>query len=267
MRDLYFCCGDELGAMLEFILIFFILFLILTFFYKQAICEFRINQIEWTQKENISPLLGEKVPLVLRSIPSATFWTHQDVLARPCFTDIPIFQETTLTDWVSASTPDSLCPWKWSQAETIANVSGIKIWANKWLNPLIINPLLKFWMFPKYHCWAGNVGLRKTFATWTCLFPVDGEIVLTVLSENSESSLPANWVGCFPANLTSKDTPFVNDLKYIDIIVRPGNCVFMPAHWFVSWTSTEKSDVTPMVCTISYHTPISYLAFNATPYK
>lgn len=253
--------------MLEIILIIGILFLILTFFYKQAVCEFRLNQIEWKQKENISGLLNEKLPLVVRSLPAATFWTHEDVLNRTCFKDIPIFQETTLTDWITTSNPDSLCPWKYPQAEIIAGVSGINIWANKWLNPEIINPLLKFWMFPKYHCWAGNVGLRKTFATWTCFFPVDGEIIFTIMPENIESSLPANWLGCFPANLTVKDTPFVGDLKFIDVILRPGNCIFMPSHWFVSWTTTQEASVTPMVCTISYHTPVSLLAFNATPYK
>jgi hypothetical protein len=253
--------------MLEIILIIGILFIILTFFYKQAICDFRLNQIEWSQKDTISGLLNEKLPLVIRSLPSATFWTHEDVLNRTCFKDIPIFQETTLTDWIAASTPDSLCPWKYPQAEKIAGVSGINIWANKWINPVIINPLLKFWMFPKYHCWAGNVGLRKTFATWTCFFPVNGEITFTVMPENNESSLPAKWVDCFPANLTIKDTPFVGDLKFIDIILRPGNCIFMPSHWFVSWTTMPEASVTPMVCTISYHTPISLLAFNATPYK
>lgn len=256
--------------MLEILLLFCILFLILTFFYKQAICEFRINQIEWSQKDNIPSLLNEKVPFVLRSIPSATFWTHDDILARPCFKDIPIFQETTLTDWVSTSNINSICPWKYSQAEIIAAISGINIWANRWINPFIISSLLKFWMFPRYHCWAGNIGLRKTFATWTCLFPVDGEITLTIMSETVEAYLPAKWIGCFPANLTINDTPFVGDLKFIDIILRPGSCIFMPAHWFISWTShvTDSSpNKTPMVCSISYHTPISLLAFNTTPFK
>jgi hypothetical protein len=248
--------------MLEIIFIISILFLIITFFYKQAICEFRINQIEWTQKDNVGALLGEKVPLVLRSIPSATFWTHQDVLARPCFKDIPIFQQTTLTDWVTSSTPESLCPWKYTQAENIASVSGINIWADKWLNPVIIHPLLKFWLFPKYHCWAGNVGLRKTFATWTCFFPVDGEITFTIMPESVQNSLPSKWFNTFPADITIKDTPFVADLKFIDIILRPGSCIFMPAHWFVSWIAGGGSDKTPMVCSISYHTPISLLAFN-----
>jgi len=246
--------------MIELILICSMIFIILTFFYKQAICDFRINQIEWSKRNNLSSLLNEKVPIVLRSIPSATFWTHTDVLHRNCFKDIPIFQETSLTDWIFSCTPDSLCPWKYKQAETIAKVSGIHIWANKWLNPLIVNPFLKWWLYPTYHCWAGNIGLRKTFA-WTCFFPVDGEIIFTVMPENNEVSLPTNWLDCFPANLTITDTPFVSDLKFIDIILRPGNCVFMPAHWFVSWTTTSTATHTPMVCTISYHTPISFLAF------
>ena len=246
--------------MIELILLIGMLFIILLFFYKQAICEFRINQIEWSQKDTILSLLTEKVPIVMRSIPPATFWTHEDVVSRNCFKDIPIFRETSLTDWISSSTSDSLCPWTYSQAEIIANVSGIHIWATK-INQLMIR--LKYWMFPKYHCWAGNIGLRRTFATWTCFFPVDGEIIFTIMPENIQSFLPSNWMNCFPANLTTKDTPFVSDLKFMDIILRPGNCIFMPAHWFVSWT-TKTTTKTPMVCTISYHTPISYMAFHTS---
>jgi len=213
----------------------------------------------------MSDLLGEKIPLVVRSVPSAPFWIHDDVMARSCYQNIPIFRETTLVDWISSSTSGSICPWKHAQAETIANVSGLKVWSQKWLNPSIIHPMLKWWMIPKYHCWSGNMGLHKTFATWTCLLPVDGELVVTIMSEQVESSLPANWVGCFPSTLTIKDTPFVGDLKFIDIILRPGNCLFMPAHWFVSWTSRNEGKAA-MACTISYHTPISLLAFNASPH-
>ena len=254
--------------MLEIVLILLVLFLILTFFYKQAVCEFRINQMEWSQKGELTSLLSEKVPLVVRSMPSATFWTHDDVLVRPCFQNIPIFRETTLVDWITTANADSVCPWKYPQAETVAQAAGIQVWAQKWINPVVIHPLLRWWMTPRYHCWAGNMGLRKTFATWTCLFPVDGDIVVSVMSEQVESSLPASWVGCFPGTLTAKDTPFVGDLKFVDIILRPGNCLFMPAHWFVSWVGAQdkESKAAPMVCTISYHTPISLLAFHASPF-
>ena len=90
-------------------------------------------------------------------------------------------------------------------------------------------------------------------------------VIEDIMPENVQNALPANWVGCFPATLTTKDTPFVGDLKFIDIILRPGNSIFIPAHWFVSWVSS--SDKIPMVCSISYHTPISLLAFNTTPFK
>lgn len=252
--------------MLELLLLFGVIFLILTFFYKQAICEFRINQLEWSQRDNVSSLLREKVPLVLRSIPSASFWTHEDLIRRECFQNIPVFQQTSLVEWIRLANPQSVCPWKYPQAETVAAASGMAIWAKKWFHPIIMNPFLKLWMTPRYHCWAGNVGLRKTFATWTCLFPVDGAILVSIMTEAVESSLPNPWTGCFPSQLTTKDTPFVADVKYIDIVLRPGSCLFMPAHWFVSWTSTKESNVIPMVCTISYHTPISLLAFKASPY-
>lgn len=262
--------------MLEFILIIAVCFLILTFFYKQAVCEFRINQMEWTVQSLqhsespsviIKDLLHEKVPLVIRSIPSATFWTREDVLQRPCFSSIPVFQDSRLTDWIATATPDSICPWKYTQAETIATASGISIWAKQHMNPVIIHPFLRYWLTPRYHCWAGAKGLHRTFATWTCLFPVEGEVAVTIMPETMENYLPMPWVGCFPNQLSKKDTPFVGDLKYMDIILRPGTCLFMPAHWFVSWTSSLRdSKKVPMVCTISYHTPISLLAFNASPF-
>ena len=130
--------------MLEIILIFFMIFLILTFFYKQAICDFRINQIEWSQNDTISGLLIEKVPIVVRSIPSATFWTHNDVIHRACYKNIPIFKETSLVHWLSTSDVDSICPWKYEQAEMIASVSSINIWADRYMNYLFNSLINKY---------------------------------------------------------------------------------------------------------------------------
>ena len=227
--------------------------IILFFFYKQSSSEFRINQLEWSQTDTLGSLLSEHVPIVIRSIPHANFWTQSDVQQRTCFA-LPIFKEMGLTEWLSSSNPSSMCPWKDEQAEKLASVSGIHVWATKWTNPLMIAPYA-FWKFPVYHCWAGSVGLRKLYAHWTCIFPVDGEIRITIMPQSVHSYLPSAWEGCVPSELTSKDTPFVADLTYLDIILRPGTCAFIPAHWFVSW----KSDNTvPMVCTISYHSPISF---------
>jgi hypothetical protein len=82
------------------------------------------------------------------------------------------------------------------------------------------------------------------------------------MPETMESFLPAQWINRFPTDFTAKDTPFLTELKYIDIILRPGTALFIPPHWFVSYIGS----VLPLVCTISYHTPISYLAFQTSPY-
>lgn len=253
--------------MLEILLLFGVIIIILTFFYKQAVCEFRINQMEWTQKENIHSLLHEKIPLVVRGLPPATIWTHQDVLTRSCFQDLPIFQEMNLQEWIASTSHDTICPWKDSQAEKIGSVCGISIWSKKWVEPVLLTSFLRWWISPIYQCWAGRVGLKRLFATWTVILPVDGAIIVSILPESVESSLPVPWLGCFPSELTPKDTPFLSDIKFIDIVVRPGNALIMPPHWFVSWIGeSTTSSKAPMVCTLSYHSPISRMAFRASPF-
>lgn len=208
--------------MLE-ILITSIIFLILTFFYKQAICEFRINQIEWSQKSHILKLLNEKLPLVVRSIPSSTCWTQSDIQTKR-YDSVPVFHEISVSEWISnvSDTSTIICPWRYSQAERIASVSGIAVWAAKWINPSVIG-WHRFWTLPRYHCWAGNRGLHKTVA-WT-LFITDSELSITIMPESMESFLPAQWLNRFPTDFTQKDTPFVTDLKYIDIVLRPGTAL------------------------------------------
>jgi hypothetical protein len=246
---------------LEAILIFFVIFMILTFFYKQAINEFRINQIEWSQKDKIRNLLNERVPLVVRDIPNATFWTKDDISVRHCYDNLPIFKDIALKEWITNCNENVVCPWEYKQANLIGDKCGLSIWAEKWLNSIILNPILSFYNRPKYYCWGGAVGLQKTYAPWTCIFPVDGEIVVSIMPETAESSLPRPWRKLFPSKMTAADTPFLSDLKFMDIIVRPGNALFMPSHWFVSWEKKEESGVCPLVCNVAYHNLISSFAF------
>ena len=244
--------------MLEALLLASVLFLITTFFYKQAVTEFRINQIEWSQRQHIPTLRIEKLPIVIRTIPPSTFWTQSDAYL---YDTLSIFHEMKVSEWIKHTTLNTLCPWGYTHAEQLAKKSGIAIWAAKWINPFIVG-YQKFWTFPKYHCWAGNRGLHKTTA-WTLLFCTEGEIHVTIMPETMESFLPAQWMNRFPTDITEKDTPLLADLKYIDIILRPGTSLFMPPHWIMSFLSMKEI---AMTCTISYHTPISYLAFQTSPY-
>lgn len=224
---------------MELILIGIILFIILTLFYKQSVHEFRINQVEWIKRDTVRPLLNERVPLVIRGIPSTTCWTTNDVIAREGYTKLPIFKEYTLRDWIVQQGKDSTlissCPWTDLQAEQISRLSGISIWADRWINDTMISPFLAtWWMSPRYFCWTGKKGLFKTYGVYTCIFPVEGEILVSIMPQNMKSNLPVQWAGKMPNEITMKDTPFFADLKYMDILLRPGTCLMMPAHWFVS---------------------------------
>jgi hypothetical protein len=252
--------------MLEFILIFILLFLVLTFFYKQAIYEFRINQIEWSQTDKLPDLFSEKVPIVLRGRPSTAFWTQEDIHLRPIYSSIPIFQDRTLVEWIATADPHENCPWTIEHARLLGmkHVSGLEHWTEKVLNPIVYNNniLLKWWIRPISSCWAGNKGLWKTVAPWTTIFVSQGTVVCTIMTGSMESSLPNEWKGIFPDMLTPYDTPFVGDLKFMDIVLRPGSLLFMPSHWFIAWKVLDEGDQTicPMVCTVEYHSFISKFA-------
>ena len=248
--------------MFGIVFLILIIFAILTFWYKQVVCEFRINQIEWNQRNaNIRELLTEKVPIVLRGIPTISLWTCEDVMMRSCYANIKIFEDKTLSDWIAVSDNTAICPWKRTHAEQLGNVNGLSTWAEKWLNQEIMRgSFSRFWYKPVYSCWAGDMGLQKTLAQWTCIFVSEGSIQVSLLTQEMAYALPSPWKGCFPMNLTNHDTPFAGELKVLDIIVRPGNCLLVPAHWFMAWQSCKEEKTCPMVCMISYHTPMSRLA-------
>ena len=136
--------------MLEVLVIMGVILVILTFFYKQAVCEFRMNQMEWAQKDQIRPLLQESVPLVIRGIPPLSCWTRDDVMTRDCYADLPLFQEMSLVEWMKSATPESGCPWKYAQAQQIARTSGLSVWAAKTMNPVIISPVKRAWWWPRW---------------------------------------------------------------------------------------------------------------------
>ncbi len=251
--------------MLAVLFIALLVAMILTFFYKQAVYEFRINQIDWEQREGLGALLAEKVPIVVRDVPHVAFWTHEDVMMREAYSFVRVFEDSPLSDWLVRAEKDVVCPWPSEHARELAAVAAVDIWAERELHPLIqTNPLLQVWVRPESSCWSGSVGLWRTRAPWTCLFVTEGAIQVSVMPGKHEKSLPAMWRGVTLGALTAHDTPFVGDLKFLDIVLRPGHALFLPAHWYANWVNLEggekPSEICPMVCKVEYHTPVSLVA-------
>ena len=244
--------------MLELVLIGLIGIAILIFFHKQGDCEFKINQIGWLEQDKIVSLLAERVPLVLQNVPSVAFWTQQDCMMRPCYGDVPVFADKELGTWLVETDGSTACPWSSEHATMLGAISGLGLWTERELNPLVHRPsILSFWYQPEVSCWAGSRGLWRLNARWTCLFVTEGAIQVSLLPGTCVKALPPQWHNLHPGQLTVYDTPFVADLKFMDIVLRPGHMLLMPSHWLLSWCSLAASTVCPMVCCIEYHTPIS----------
>ena len=246
--------------MLELILIALLGFAILVFFHNQGACEFKINQIEWIEKVKIGSLVNERIPLVLRGVPPVAFWSQQDCMMRPCYSTVPVFADKGLGEWLVETNSSTVCPWNFEHARLLGQLSGLQIWTEKELNPIVhTNWLLPFWYTPEVSCWAGSKGLWQLGARWTCLFVTEGALQISILPGTSKKVLPPLWKQgtLHPNQLTVYDTPFVADLKFMDIVLRPGHLLLMPNHWLLSWQSLEGSDLCPMVCCIEYHTPVS----------
>ena len=255
--------------MLELIIIAAIGFLILLFFHNQASKEFKINQIGWHEKVKLENLLSERVPLVIKGLPLVAFWTQQDCTMRPCYEKVPVFQDKGLSEWLTMADRHTACPWTLDHAKVLADMCGLHIWSERELDGLIygsvpgLSQLAALWYRPEVSCWAGNRGLWLAHSRWTCLFVTEGAIQVSILPKTSAKALPTDWRGVHPGTLTVYDTPFVADLKFMDIIVRPGHMLIMPNHWFMSWMSLEGSEICPMVCMVEYHTPMSLLGRRA----
>lgn len=268
--------------MLDCLIIVAWIIFILGFFYKQsAVHDFRINQANIPlrvngglkerekgveKEEGLDDLWKENIPLVIRRLPRLSLWTHRDIIERECYDRIPLFQAQTLRGWLQHTESDVVCPWqkRTDQAEALAKVSGISVWHRTHLRPLFSG--VGAMRLLRYQAWAGRVGVRRTYASWTCILPTEEDIIVTIFPETMEPYLPIEWKGGFPGEWTRRDTPFAGDIKYMDVVVRAGTCFFLPPHWYMSWVSArgangeESHGSIPMVFTILYHSPVSWMA-------
>lgn len=215
------------------IIIFIIIFIIITsVFYLRTIDEYIINQVEWINGNNISnikKLIWERAPIIIKDIPVINCWTIAD---------------RTLRDHLYSKTDGP---------ENKAIISGAKHWFTKEKLTSIFFP---FFQNITAECYAENIGMFMTKSESTCIIPTDNSITIHLLKKSMINNLPNNWEKLDIETITTSDTPFAGDIKYIDIIVKKGMILILPPHWIISITINNLSDG---YCIIKYDTPISTL--------
>lgn len=243
---------------LEIVFIFVVFLAVLIVFYRQAIEQYNILQIEYTQISELPKLLNERTPLVIRDVGLPKLFTPDSLKSNTRLQQFPIGNQRTLGSYIQSPTVAVLMTKKASAL--LAKESGLSVWVqHTWYSRLFTYPFLEHVHSLSGEAYLGESGLRKTTGLTTLLYPTSGTFEITLLTEQQEKFLPASWRGRFPETFTIQDTPMAGDIKYITIKLRPGNILCIPTHWFYSIRVEDKLKPA-MWAKFTLHNPVSSLA-------
>lgn len=242
----------ELGIIVIVLVSVFVLF------YRQAIEQYNILQIEASQLGELPKLLSERTPLVLHDIGQPKLFTQDALKSNARLQQFPVSNKLTLGQYIQNPTPSVQIPKKASLL--LAKESGLSVWGeHTWFPKLFSYPLLEHIHTFSAEARLGDQGLQKTTAVHTILYPTAGAFEITLLTEQQETCLPTAWRGRFPELFTVQDTPLVGEIKFITIKLRPGNMLCIPSHWFYSVRSTDVKQAS-FWSVFLIENPISYIA-------
>ena len=253
--------GISRQMILESFLVFGVIGIILVFFYRQAVQEFRILQTESLEKA--MPLLHERCPIVVLPIQQPQqLWTRDDIEQRPSLKQLLINGVKLQTAIQQVSFP--LQP---AVAESIATQVGLPVWVKQTFLPQFQN---SSWWTPiltaRSEVTIGAQGLRQTYAYSTILLATEGTLSVSLLNESSDAYLPSKWIGKRVSKLTRDEAPLLHQIQYIDVLVRPGSALLLPPHWKVCW-ETQGSETQTKPCLavwIEMHHPLSSFVRSAS---
>lgn len=252
--------------MIEFLILFAVLFLIAVLFYRQRHDKMEILQIEDDQADaHLASLLEERQPTIIRGATIPYSFTPTGLHQIPRLNPFPVGADGTLGAALANPGPAIAAkqPLLDSSArQLLANELAIPIWANRVWAPRLAQTSIVGSVIGTMQSEAtvGGLGLRRTTAVWTCIFPTNGTYVASILSRDSEEFLPVAWESRFASSLTPNDTPLVGELRFMDVVLRAGTVLCLPPHTIVSVEPRTTSAELPMLLWMEYHEPMSLLA-------
>jgi len=222
---------------------------ILFFFYKQAIKEFRILQTDSLDK--VLPLMNERCPIVLLPAPiPMNLWTIKDIEQRPVLKQRVEKYMKKASTWIEPK-----------EAQEISSQIGFPIWVNQTILPPFKNIWWGSFLWSQSKVTVGAQGLRPTFGYCTIIMATEGSIQVSLLNESSDPYLPKQWLGKRLSKLKRDDAPLLNQIQFVDVIVRPGSALFVPPHWKVCWENHDKTN--SLGIWIDIHHPVSFVSQQA----
>lgn len=221
--------------------------------YRSAIHEFQILQKDYDPDTDWGALLSEQLPLVIRDVPPSWLggWTYGKTGHKtwPVYVSQKQGKDKDIkrrkVAW-NAYLAEQQKQQKQKQSvdceELAASVKLLQTFQN-WG----YDGMSRAWWLPVEtptpHLFVqdDHTGLEKTKAEWTVIASTDGApLELWVAHEGAvppdvyDYEEPVN-----PWTATTEHYPWVGDVKFIEIKLRPGNVLMLPRHW---WFAVRSAD-------------------------
>ncbi len=243
----------ESSILIPIVLIVGLLALIALFFYKRAIHEFRINQVE--SLEEAFAQQHERVPCVVRECMGPTgLWTAETVRGRAPLATYAVEGMWQLTRFLTADL--NIPEITEEDGSALAETAGVTLWSTHTVLPVFKSATTFGSLYrAQVYTYAGPRGLHKTTAAASLLIATDGALSVSIMHEQAEPYMPADWQGRHLSTFTYDDTPLLGHIDYMDIILRPGNALLLPAHWTYCIAGHEAA--VPLYTLIEFHHPVS----------
>lgn len=230
--------------------------------YRGGTNEFQILQREYIAQTPWDELLNEQLPVVIRKLPKSLLggWTESRTGTKQwpvtvLDTDTSRHYKTTWDAYLREQTHHQP-----TNMDEIASITQLDV-------------TLQNWTADGFHKWywvptslptpvvaqpSYVQGVRRAIAEATLLTNTEGGALHVWLAHGG--AIPPSVVKSLmhknPWVQTTDDIPWISEVKYVEIILRPGNALLIPRHWYYA-ISTQ--DVPTWFWTGEFHSPISWM--------
>jgi len=243
--------------MYEIIIILIVLFFIAVLFYKQANEQFEILQIEAARIQELPSMYVDRAPIVVSGFQPPALGTEAELRKRPQIMQKSISPQHTLQSLLHSPEIATfrIAP---ETATFLSQESGLTVWFQQTLKQTLMPSPYTSWLYTtKTSLWPHHRGLFKTTAVQTILMPTQGTAKVSLMLGSVIPYMPTKWQGRPFHSLTPQDTPLLNQIKYVEVKLRRGNLLALPAHMIVDIASEPATAWTFIA---ELHHPISLMA-------
>lgn len=237
--------------MIEWVVVLLVIVCIIAWYYSHSVSEYRFSQIkEFQIPTQLDSLWEEKIPIIVSDLTNKDIWSSTSLKLTQFWTAQPLWSMYEQDPQIHINlSQDNKVLW--------ADILGIsQIQQEVLLNWFSLSPLL-FSVTSETH--LGPIKLTPTFGWATCIKCTQGEARCILLHNSQKSRLPAGWDTLRWRDATVAHHPIWSQVKFVEVILRPGTALLIPPHWVVA---VEPSDMqTPVWSIISeVHHPVSKIA-------